>query len=150
MKPSLEAALDQLRLLLKEIAFTGDLLYQGLVAPLLALQAGRAPRTLELEAKLAEYRSLLGALQEIETEAMPLLSQLQQGRAQWKSEAKIDGKNFGELLEATQEEFAHWKQYSQRVGVLLKRLTLIAHEEKITALGKAPILDAWEEVKNAI
>jgi hypothetical protein len=139
-RPTLEQVAEQIAMLNAELTTVGRLLYEGLERPMQSLKSGRSPRALGLSQSVAAsselYRTLAEVLAELKSCAIdfrryaeelrdPILQQQSQG------------------LDA---EFGFWQSFSERCQILLKKLTLIEDLEKLSALGRAPIQDAWEEV----
>jgi hypothetical protein len=137
----LDILVEQLTMLLRELTLTGGLLFDALQRPVEALQIGRAPKVLDLEERVREARELSQVLREILTESQGPLLQLTE-----------DFKNqqlnkLAEEIPALQQEFSFWGSFADRAEALLKKVDLIRQADQITALGKAPIEESWNEVK---
>jgi len=138
---SLDELAEQIAMLGRELPLTGRLLYGVLEKAMLALRGGRAPRTLGLAEPIAEGEGLRQAIAEITSEAQTASAAL----------AKYVG-DFGDPALAQQQrllerELAFWKDFSDRAQNFLKRLALLADQDKPSPLGLRPLNDAWEEIE---
>lgn len=137
----LDELLLQISMLCQECVFSGRMLYAALAKPMEALKSGRAPRALNLTAMLEESDGSDVALRESHGELKLLAPDLE-------SYAKELGD--AELLSqvpAFQQECRFWESFLERSNILRNKLKLISELEKLSPLGRAPIQDAWDEVK---
>lgn len=139
-KPPFELQLDRLRFLLHEISMIGSWLFQGLDNPLQALSTGRAPRALDLPARVAESEKLLKVLRETQAEAQSMLQKFQPSPQAAASQAS-------QLWKNAQEELLKWQEAALRLESLCKKLTLLSGEEKISVLARKPLAETWEEAQ---
>ncbi|KAB2835647.1 hypothetical protein F9K50_12650 [bacterium] len=140
-RPPLDQVAAEIALLSRELSFTGTLLYEGLEKPMNALKAGRAPRALGLADQVKEAESLRGSAAEI-------LGELRLKSADFAQYGRdFSAPDFPELLHMAERECAFWQAFCERSQILLKKLALIADLEKLSPLGRAPIQDAWDEVR---
>lgn len=140
-RPPLDQVAAEIALLSRELSFTGTLLYEGLEKPMNALKAGRAPRALGLADQVKEAESLRGSAAEI-------LGELRLKSADFAQYGRdFSAPDFPELLRMAERECAFWQAFCERSQILLKKLALIADLEKLSPLGRAPIQDAWDEVR---
>jgi len=139
-RPTLDQVAEQIAMLNSELTTIGRLLFEGLERPMQSLKSGRSPRALGLSHSVAESSELHRTLGEV--------------LAELKS-CSIDFRRYAEELQDSvlkqqsqglETEFGFWQGFSERCQILLKKLTLIEDLEKLSALGRAPIQDAWEEV----
>jgi hypothetical protein len=139
--PSLEQVVAGIALLSCELNFTGRMIFEGLDKPMQSLKSGRAPRALGIAQVLSDLDPLRQSLLEILQELGKSVGALATYRQQFGQET------LGEPTQAAESEFRYWQAYSDRVQILLKKLTLIAELEKLSPLGRAPLQDAWDEVQ---
>ena len=125
----------------QELQCTGRLLYEALEKPMNALKTGRAPRSLGLADPLSEAESLRCSAAEILVELRLKAAAFSQSARDY-AEA-----SFPELVRTAELECAFWQAFFDRSHILLKKLALIAELEKLSPVGRAPILDAWDEVR---
>lgn len=139
--PSLDQVAQEIALLSRELSLTGTLIFGCLEKPMGSLKAGRAPRALGLSAPIQEAEELNQSAQEI-------LNELRAKSADFESRAQdLSPGSFADPIRSAEHECAFWQAFCQRCQILVKKLTLIAELEKLSPLGRAPILDAWEEVR---
>ena len=137
----LKQVAEEIALLSRELSYTGGLIFACLEKPMESLKAGRAPRTLGLSVPIQQA-------EELNRSALEILDELRAKSADFGLHAqKISPAPFGELIRSTEHECAFWQAFCQRSQILLKKLALIAELEKLSPLGRTPILDAWEEVR---
>jgi len=128
---SIEVLTEELVFLFQELSITAGLLLQALRPSIQGLLGGRSPQGLKLEDHL-----------EIPTEYLNSMKGIQK-------EIQKDLKNFPipEFRDKTEQEYDFWTQYLETAEGLLKKLSLLALESKITSLGKMPIEDAWRDLE---
>jgi len=140
-RPTLDQVVTSIALLSRELNFTGRMIFEGLDKPMQSLKSGRAPRALGIAQVLSDLdpwrQSLFEVLQELGKSVGDLAAYQKQ----------FGQETLGEPAQAAESEFRYWQAYSDRVQILLKKLTLIADLEKLSPLGRAPLQDAWEEVQ---
>lgn len=131
----------QISMLCQECSFSGRMLYAALEKPMEALKSGRAPRALNLTAMLEDSASSVEALSESHGELKALAPDFENYAHELKD---------AELLAqvpAFQQECRFWESFLERSHLLRNKLKLIAELEKLSPLGRAPIQDAWDEVR---
>ena len=133
---------EELSLLLEELGITSGLLFESLVEPITALRSGRSPHSIELEEKLAPSQQYLLVLQEILPEFDRAIAQLDQ-----KSDGLEGATNLSKEITQLKKEASFYRQFQGTAEGLLKKLSLIAEEGRLSNLGKLPIEDAWEEME---
>ena len=122
---------EELSLLLPELSITAELFVSAMEPLIQGIQGGRSPQTLGLEEALEEPGEYLQSLQEIHDEARAFLK-------------KIPASDLNQHLEI---ELNFWENFLQTAHPLLKKLKLLAEQSQITGLGKMPIEDAWQEIR---
>ena len=140
----LEDALNQIALLLEEMGIASGLWYQSLLPILTSLRSGRSPKALSLEEKLIPSQDYLGALRQILQEFESHLSGI-------KNTLEKEGAlNVREPLELLEKERIFFRQFEEVSGALMKKLNLIAREERMSSLGRQPIDEAWGEIERMV
>lgn len=133
---------EELSLLLEEMGITSGLLFESLVDPMTALRSGRSPQAIELEEKLVQPQQYFLVLQEVLPEFDGAIAQLRQ-----KTKGLEGGSELLGEISNLEKEAAFYRQFQETAETLLKKLSLIAEEGRLSNLGKLPIEDAWEEME---
>jgi len=144
---SIEQVVDQITLCNHESAMSGRWLFGELSSLMDLLKSGRSPRTLGLATRLDESEQLLNVFDQVLTEWRDCLPELK-ARVAKLSSAKPE--EAGPLMQSVPEierEFAFWLGFGDRARALLKKFRLIADEEKLSGLGRAPLFDVWDELE---
>ncbi|MCE9625635.1 MAG: hypothetical protein K8R69_09335 [Deltaproteobacteria bacterium] len=140
-RPSLDQVAVDLALTSHALTQTGRLLFESLEKPMNSLKAGRSPRALALSETVEKAGALRGTLAEI-------LNDFQSRGLEFKSyESEWKDPNFAVQMQALEGELRFWTAFHDRSQILLKKLQLIAELENLSALGRAPIQDAWDEMR---
>lgn len=125
---------------------SGRWLYGELSTLMDLLKSGRSPRSLDLGSKLEAAESLLMVLDQVLTEWGGYLPELKQRVTQLVGENPGDAAPLEKSLPEIEREFAFWLAFGDRSRALLKKFRLIAEEEKLSSLGRAPLQDVWEDI----
>lgn len=144
----LDQLVNQIDLLIKELAMTGRWLLVGLEGPMQTLKSGRSPRAIALAEHLGEPEGMLVLLDEILQDLQGLFPELRRYYMEWhgKNPNSPDVQQLEKQLPDIEKEWGFWKSFADRSRALLKKLRLISEEEKLSPLARAPLQDAWEEV----
>lgn len=140
-----EDSLNQVALLFEEMLIVTGLFYQSLLPALTGLRSGRSPNALSLEEKLIPSQDYLAAFRQILPEFENELS----GFKKYLAENETPP-NFAETLELLEREQLFFRQFQMASDTLMKKLNLIAREERVSSLGRQPIDEAWEEIKRMV
>lgn len=140
-RPSLDQIAVDLAMTSHALTQTGRLLYESLEKPMNSLKAGRSPRALALSETVEKALVLRGSLAEILNDFQLRSLEFKSHESEWKDP------NFAVQMQAVEREFQFWKSFHDRSQILLKKLQLIADLENLSALGRAPIQDAWDEMR---
>ena len=139
---SLDQVAADLAMLSHELTQNGQLLFVSLEKPMNSLKAGRSPRALDLFTTVEKSAALRTSLAEILDEFQSRSLEFKSYQSEWKDP------DFATQIQALEAEFRFWKAFHDRCQILLKKLQLISELENLSALGRAPIQDAWEEVRS--
>ncbi|HCU23909.1 MAG TPA: hypothetical protein DF383_02740 [Deltaproteobacteria bacterium] len=139
--PSVHETAGQIAMLSHELPWVGRLLYGVLEKAILALRSGRAPRTLGLAAMIVEGEGLRQSLAEIIAETQDAGGRFDDQTREMADEALAEQQ---QLLE---RELTFWKNFSDQAQNFLRRLALLADQEKPSSLALNSLNDAWEEIE---
>jgi len=146
---SLEELAERTIFLLQEMSITSGVLYDSLLPLMEGIRSGRSPQSLEFEQLLISPREYLGALQEIFSEfeqSLARFNQVNQEIRGSEKQPKEPGGLLGKIPQLKSEQI-FYREFQEMTSGLIKKLILIQNEDRLSALGKMPLEDAWEEVE---
>ncbi len=141
---NLETCAETTAFLLEELNILAGICFTGLQNVMKDLSSGRSPQSLDLESRLLEIQGHLDAFtqawQETDT-ALDQMEKIAQGMAVTSPEGLL-----GEMPGWEQEHLV-WQEWHHQVIALMKKLHLIAPQSQLSALGRLPLDDLWEEIQ---
>ena len=141
-QPALDISVEEVSLLLEELGISSGLFYRSLFPVISALRSGRSPRAIGMEEQLRTSQDYLSSLRQVFMEMEKSLSQLRNTFSAMKDQV-AQKQIFSEL----DQEVAFYDQFQKASEVILQKLTLIAQEDRLSPLGRAPIEEAWAQVE---
>jgi len=136
---NLEELLESLAFLLEELPILAGLCFSGLEEIMADLTTGRSPQSLKLGERLESPLALSDSFSAAREEGRALLEEF----------LKLPvAQSLPEELETWKAELDSWREWQEQVSALLKKLQLLSDQGQLTALGRMPLEDLWEEIQS--